>query len=83
MLFAGGALGRARTMSYYAIGVRRGPNEAAELAAVKALVDRLIAEDAPVLNTIRFKKGVLVASDRHLGRFFRYIETFPKTPPLG
>jgi len=83
MLFTGGALGRARTMSYYAIGVRRGPNAAAELAAVKAMVDRLIAEDAPVLNTIRFRKGALVASDRHLGRFFRYVETFPKAPPLG
>ncbi len=83
MLFAGSALGRARTMSYYAIGVRRGPNQAAELAAVKAMVDKLIAEDAPVLNTMRFRKGVLVASDRHLGRFFRHVETFPKAPPLG
>jgi nitrite reductase/ring-hydroxylating ferredoxin subunit len=83
MLFCGSAMGRARTMSYYAVGVKRGPAAEAQLAAVKAMVDRLLAEDAPVLSTIRFRKGVLVASDRHLGRFFRYVETFPTAAPLG
>jgi hypothetical protein len=83
MLFSGGALARGKTASYAVIGVRRGPDEAVQLAATKAMVDRLLAEDAPVLDTIRFKKGVLVASDRHLGRFFRYVENFPTAPPLG
>ena len=83
MLFCGSAMARARTQSYYAIGVRRGPAAAPQLAAVKTMVDRLLAEDAPVLATIRFRKGVLVASDRHLSRFLRYVETFPTAPPLG
>jgi nitrite reductase/ring-hydroxylating ferredoxin subunit len=83
MMFCGSALGRARTMSYYAVGVKRGPAAEPQLAAVKAMVERLLAEDAPVLSTIRFRKGVLVASDRHLGRFFRYVETFPTAAPLG
>ena len=83
MLFCGSAIARARTMGYYAIGVKRGPAAVPQLEAAKAMVDHLLAEDAPVLNTIRFRKGVLVASDRHLGRFFRYVETFPTAPPLG
>jgi nitrite reductase/ring-hydroxylating ferredoxin subunit len=81
MLFSGAALARGKTMAYATIGVRRGAAAEPQLAAVRALVARLLAEDAPVLDTIRFRKGVLVASDRHLARFFRYVETFPKAPP--
>ena len=83
MLFSGSAIARARTMPFSAIGVKRGPAAAPQLEAVRAMVDRLLAEDAPVLNTIRFRKGLLVASDRHLGRFLSYIETFPTASPLG
>jgi len=31
---------------------------------------RELAEDEPILNTIRFKPGVMVASDRHLSRYY-------------
>jgi hypothetical protein len=48
---------------------------------LKQLVDKLYAEDAAVLDTIRFRKGVLVASDRHLGRFLRYVSEFPRALP--
>lgn len=81
MLFAGSALARGKTRSYRAIGVRRGPNAMPELAALRALVDKLVAEDAPVLDTIRFRKGMLVPSDVHLARFFHYVEAFPAAPP--
>ena len=43
--------------------------------------DKLIAEDEPVLNTMRFRKGVLVASDRHLARYFEYVSEFPRGQP--
>src|SRR6516162_3430408 len=43
-------------------------------------VDKLIAEDEPVLNTMRFRKGVLVASDRHLARYFKYVQRVPARP---
>jgi hypothetical protein len=41
------------------------------------MVVRLIAEDAPVLDNIRFRRGFLTASDRHLARYFKYVEDFP------
>ena len=46
-------------------------------------VRRLIAEDAPVLDTIRFRPRNLVASDRHLARFFKYVREFPRAIPPG
>jgi hypothetical protein len=35
------------------------------------------AQDEPVLNTMRFRKGVLVASDRYL----KYVREFPRGAP--
>jgi hypothetical protein len=33
---------------------------------------------------MRFKQGVMVASDRHLSRYFTYVREFPKyAPPAG
>ncbi|MBV8132066.1 MAG: hypothetical protein JO282_06080 [Alphaproteobacteria bacterium] len=70
------------------VGVRKtGDSPAERQAANVALqelcgfVDRLIAEDEPVLNTMRFRKGVLVGSDRHLARYFKYVEEFPRGAP--
>ena len=37
------------------------------------MVDKLNEEDAPVLNTIRFRRGLLTASDRQLARYFKYV----------
>ena len=48
---------------------------------LRRLRARLLAEDAPVLDTIRFRPGVLVASDRHLARFFKYVREFPRAVP--
>jgi len=30
-----------------------------------------------VLESIRFRRGLLTASDRHLARYFKYVEEFP------
>ena len=40
-------------------------------------VAKLQAEDFSVLSTIRFRQGVLVAADRHLARYFKYVREFP------
>ena len=45
------------------------------------MVDRLGAEDAPILRSIRFRRGLLTASDRHLARYFKYVEEFPSFLP--
>jgi hypothetical protein len=34
-----------------------------------------------VLDTIRFRPRVLVASDRHLARFFKFVREFPRAQP--
>ncbi len=86
MLFAGCSVAAGKSVSYYVIGVRRGmpaPEQQARLAGLKQFVDKLNAEDAAVLDTIRFRKGVLVASDRHLARFLKYVDGFPRAEPLA
>jgi len=85
MLFSGAPIAHGHTMGFYVYGVRRadrGADEVAErLGGLRQFVQRLIAEDAPVFDTIRFRPRVLVASDRHLARFFKYVREFPRAVP--
>jgi nitrite reductase/ring-hydroxylating ferredoxin subunit len=91
MLFTGAPIAHGHTRGFYTYGVRdieegqnggQGRDGAAErLAELGAFVRQLIAEDAPVLDTIRFRPRVLVASDRHLARFFKYVREFPRAQP--
>ena len=86
MLFAGCSTAAGKSIGYYAIGVRGGmpaQEQQARLAGLKQFVDKLYAEDAAVLDTIRFRKGVLVSSDRHLARFLKYVDSFPRAEPLA
>lgn len=87
MLFSGAPIAHGRTMGFYAFGVRDTGAGRAGLAdrldTLRAFVQRLLAEDAPVLDTIRFRPHVLVASDRHLARFFKYVREFPRAVPPG
>ena len=57
--------------------------ESIKILEVGSFVQRLLAEDAPVLDTIRFRPRNLVASDRHLARFFKYVREFPRAIPPG
>ncbi len=86
MLFSGAPIAHGHTMGFYVYGVPdTGHGRAAvagKLEAVSRLVRQLIAEDAPVLDTIRFRPRVLVASDRHLARFLKYVREFPRSEPL-
>jgi nitrite reductase/ring-hydroxylating ferredoxin subunit len=86
MLFAGCSVAAGKSVAYYVIGVRNSllaAEQKAKLAALKQFVDKLYVEDAAVLDTIRFRKGVLVASDRHLARFLKYVDGFPRAEPLA
>lgn len=85
MLFSGCSVAAGKSMGYYAIGVRNGLPAAerqARLVALKQFVDKLYGEDDAVLSTIHFRKGVLIAADRHLARFLRYVDGFPRAEPL-
>jgi phenylpropionate dioxygenase-like ring-hydroxylating dioxygenase large terminal subunit len=85
MMFAGAPIDAQRSRGFFVVGVPTGgdsPAErgrtAAQLAGVRRFVEQLLAEDDPVLNTMRFKVGVLSASDRHLARYFKYVAAFPR-----
>lgn len=83
MLFAGRSVARGRSMAYTVVGVAPGPGAAQRLAGTKAMMTRLLDEDAPILNTMRFRKGTLVASDRFLARFLKYVADFPTAPAVA
>jgi len=80
MLFSGASIAHGRAMGYYVFGVPKTASQA-KLAALHAWVNRLGEEDAPVLNTIRFRRGLLTASDRHLARYLKYVDEFPRALP--
>jgi nitrite reductase/ring-hydroxylating ferredoxin subunit len=88
MLFCGAPIDPRTSRGFYTVGVRSSGDsppehsrDAAQLEGVRRLVETLLAEDDPVLNTMRFKAGVLVASDRHLARYLKYVSEFPRAEP--
>jgi hypothetical protein len=88
MMFAGAPVDRRRSRSFNAVGVEKTGDSTqdrhatnAKLEELRGFVDKLLAEDEPVLNTMRFRKGALVASDRHLARYFKYVREFPRGDP--
>jgi hypothetical protein len=85
MLFTGAPMAHGQSMGFYVYGVpdsgTGGAGAAEKLVNLRGFVQRLIAEDAPVLDTIRFRPRVLVASDRHLARFFKFVREFPRAVP--
>lgn len=78
-MFTGAPIAPRRSNGFFVIAVPKGQGK--RLAEVRAMVERLNEEDAPVLNTIRFRRGLLTASDRHLARYFKYVEEFPTFLP--
>lgn len=88
MMFAGAPVDQRRSRSFNVVGVQKTGDSTeereaayAKLGELRGFVDKLLAEDEPVLNTMRFRKGVLVASDRHLARYFKYVSEFPRGEP--
>jgi len=87
MLFAGTPIDTESSRGFFVVGVKpsepsRGGEQAtrARLDGLRAFVQRLLGEDDSVLNTINFRRGVMTASDRHLLRYFRYVNEFPLAP---
>jgi nitrite reductase/ring-hydroxylating ferredoxin subunit len=72
---------------FMAVAARRddGPREDVEafLDRVVALETSIVAEDLPVMKTIRFRPGTLTRSDRTLARFFEYLRDFPRAHPAA
>jgi nitrite reductase/ring-hydroxylating ferredoxin subunit len=88
MLFAGAPIDQRRTRSFFVVGVENAGDTiaerkavAAKLHGVRSFVEKLLSEDEPILETMRFRRGVMVASDRHLSRYFDYVSKFPRYAP--
>ena len=79
MLFSGAPVEPGWSTGLFVVGVPMGEEE--RLPEVRAMAERLQGEDAPVLRSIRFRRGLLTASDRHLARYFRYADAFPTFLP--
>jgi len=85
-MFAGSPIGPGKSMAYFGVGMRREAAAAlggdgavrARLDGLKGFIDGLAVQDNPVFETMRFRKGVLVASDRYLARFLKYVSDFPR-----
>jgi phenylpropionate dioxygenase-like ring-hydroxylating dioxygenase large terminal subunit len=75
MMFTSAPTEPGRSNGFYVVGVPKA--DAPRLAETKAMAERLIEEDRPVLEAIRFRRGLLTASDRHMARYFKYVEEFP------
>lgn len=75
MLFCGAPIEPGLSRGHFVAGVPKG--EEARLPAVRAMMERLNGEDLPVLSKLRFRRGLLTSSDRHLARYFKYVDEFP------
>jgi nitrite reductase/ring-hydroxylating ferredoxin subunit len=75
MMFCGAPIEPGRSNGFLVVGVPKGQPE--RLPGVLAMAERLNDEDAPVLSSMRFRRGLLTASDRHLATYFKYVESFP------
>jgi nitrite reductase/ring-hydroxylating ferredoxin subunit len=79
-------LPRPRTSRVFmVVAARRDDGSPEEVEAfldrVVALETSVVAEDVPVMKTIRFRPGTLTQSDRTLARFFEYLRRFPRAHP--
>jgi phenylpropionate dioxygenase-like ring-hydroxylating dioxygenase large terminal subunit len=79
VLFSGTPIEPGWSTGHFVVGVPKG--EEARLPEVRQMAERLNAEDAPVLRSIRFRRGLLTASDRHLARYLSYVDGFPTFVP--
>jgi hypothetical protein len=83
-LFSGVPLPNGRTRGWVVTATRGDDGAdavAARLAAGEAFFLGLIAEDNPIMETIRFREDVLVPADHALSRFLAYVRGYPRAHP--
>jgi phenylpropionate dioxygenase-like ring-hydroxylating dioxygenase large terminal subunit len=81
--------------SFYVIGARK-PKPADDTPQKRQEIERVLQEgverakklyreDEPILETMRFGgigKARMIAADKHMGTYFRYVAKFPQAPAL-
>jgi phenylpropionate dioxygenase-like ring-hydroxylating dioxygenase large terminal subunit len=70
---------------YYVLAVRRSEGDEASqrelLDFATQVQQQILADDAPILRTVRFRPGALTKSDRALAQFFEHLRRFPRAHP--
>jgi phenylpropionate dioxygenase-like ring-hydroxylating dioxygenase large terminal subunit len=71
--------------TYMIIAARRADGgDAANEAFLNFAMDlekKVVSEDVPIMQTIRFKPGTLTKSDKALSKFLQYLRNFPRAHP--
>jgi phenylpropionate dioxygenase-like ring-hydroxylating dioxygenase large terminal subunit len=83
-MFSGVPLPGGRTRGWVVTATSGDASEAevaARLAACEAFFLGLIAEDDPIMETIRFREDTLLAADQALARFLAYVRGYPRAHP--
>lgn len=74
-----------QTKVFYALLVERKGRSEAEVAQVAERLlgfeKGLIAEDLPILNSIRYSPGTLTRADRLVAKFLAYLRSYPRAHP--
>jgi hypothetical protein len=77
-----GIVAKGRLRNYLVAVTAKGPSDTdVFLHDMLRLSRKIIAEDAPILNTIRFRHGTLTRSDKALARFLEYVREYPRAHP--
>ncbi|MGE0806679.1 MAG: aromatic ring-hydroxylating dioxygenase subunit alpha [Burkholderiaceae bacterium] len=66
---------------YGAAMVVKGEHGKERLERMRAITERTIGEDADILDTIRYRQGLLTAADRTLARYLSMVRDFPRAHP--
>jgi nitrite reductase/ring-hydroxylating ferredoxin subunit len=93
MFMAGGSqVGPGLSDAYYVVARRKSEVEKIGVAATDELLDKqvayvnkLYAEDEPILFSLRFRgrgKSALLDVDRYFGQYLEYIEKYPRSAPF-
>lgn len=74
-----------QTKTYMIIAARKADSDAATtdafLTFAMDLEKKVVSEDVPIMQTIRFKPGTLTKSDKALSKFLQYLRNFPRAHP--
>ncbi|RZL07448.1 MAG: aromatic ring-hydroxylating dioxygenase subunit alpha [Rubrivivax sp.] len=61
--------------------VLRGEGQEERMNIARGLTQRTIGEDAPVLDTIHYRQGILTAADKTLAKYLTLVRNFPRAHP--
>jgi len=74
-----------QTKAYFVVAARKADSDD---AATEAFVDfamdlekKVVSEDVPIMQTIRFRPGTLTKSDKALAKFLQYLRNYPRAHP--